>query len=353
MSRTVFTHEHALQPYWDLALAPVQADALAAALELGLFDALSEARSASELAGELALHAPHTALLLELLWSMQLLERDLAQAGSTPRYRCSASTLQYFCRASAAFCGDAWLYRLHAMRHFATQLAPLLREGGQPAPYRSADGVNWAAAAQQQIGQEQRAVTMRAALAVMERIAPFCGHATPLRLLDAGGGPGWVAIALAQAHGGLTGTVFDWPETVAVASANIAHAGLAQRLDTVGGDLAGDDLGQDYDLIWCSSVLHFVPDMAATLARLQSALKPGGVLVCVQAEVAATPGEAARVLPYYLPMRMLGRAVTQQGELAALLRAGQWQQVQHYQASDFPMAPVQVLVARKAAAPGR
>lgn len=351
MSPSSFTQQHALQPYWDLAVAPVQADALAATLELGLFDALTDAHSAAELAAQLSLHAPHTALLLELLWSMQLLERDLAPPHNTPpRYRCSAAAMQYFCRASATFCGDAWLYRLHAMRHFATQLAPLVRDGGQPTPYSSANGVNWAAAAQQQIGQEQRAVTMRAALAVMERIAPFCGHATPLRLLDAGGGPGWVAIALAQAHAGLTGTVFDWPETVAVARANIDYANLAQRLDTVGGDLASDDIGSDYDLIWCSSVLHFVPDMAATLARLQAALKPGGMLVCVQAEVASAPGDAARVLPYYLPMRMLGRCVTQQGELAALLRASGWQQVQQYQASDFPMAPVQVLVARKAQA---
>lgn len=350
MSISSFTQQHALQPYWDLAYAPVQADAIAAALELGLFDALADAHSAAALAAQLTLHAPHTALLLELLWSMQLLERDLAQTEEAPRYRCSAASAEYFCRASTAFCGDAWLYRLHAMRHFATQLTPLVRDGGQPAPYSSANGVNWAAAAQQQIGQEQRSVTMRAALAVMERIAPFCGHATPLRLLDAGGGPGWVAIALAQAHAGLSGTVFDWPETVAVASANIAHARLTPRLDTLGGDLASDDIGQDYDLIWCSSVLHFVPDMAATLLKLQSALKPGGLLVCVQAEVAAAPGEAVRVLPYYLPIRMLGRCVTQQGELAALLRAGGWQQVQQYQASDFPMAPVQVLVARRAQA---
>ncbi|WP_193315696.1 methyltransferase family protein [Janthinobacterium aquaticum] len=125
MSISSFTQQHALQPYWDLAYAPVQADAIAAALELGLFDALADAHSAAELAAQLSLHAPHTALLLELLWSMQLLERDLGQEAS-PRYRCSATTLQYYCRSSPAFCGDAWLYRLHAMRH----LAPLASEGG-------------------------------------------------------------------------------------------------------------------------------------------------------------------------------------------------------------------------------
>jgi hypothetical protein len=42
---------------------------------------------------------------------------------------------------------------------------------------------------------------------------------------------------------------------------------------------------------------------------------------------------------------MLGRTVTRQGELAQLLRDAGWRQEQ-YGASDFPMAPVQVLIAR-------
>ena len=342
-----FTTSHALQPYWDLAVAPVQADALAAALELGIFDVLATPHTPAQLADTLSLHAPHTALLLELLWSMQVLERDVADTdASTQRYRCTASTLQYFCRASVAFCGDAWLYRLHALRHFATQLNTLVCAGGKAAPYSAANGINWAAAAQQQIGQEQRAVTMRAALSVMQRIAPFAARNTPLRLLDLGGGPGWVAIALAQAHAGVHGCVFDWPETVAVAAANIAHAQLSERLETQGGDLGSDDIGGDYDLIWCSSVLHFVPDMAAALRKMHAALKPAGMLVCVQAEIAPAAEDAARVLPYYLPMRMLGRTVTRQGELAQLLRDAGWRQVEQYGASDFPMAPVQVLIAR-------
>jgi SAM-dependent methyltransferase len=138
-------------------------------------------------------------------------------------------------------------------------------------------------------------------------------------------------------HADMHGCVFDWPETVAVAAANIAHAQLSNRLETLGGD---------YDLIWCSSVLHFVPDMTAALRKIHAALTPGGVFVCVQAEIAPTPDDAARVLPYDLPMRMLGRTVTRQGELAQLLRDTGWRQVEQYGTSDFPMAPVQVLIAR-------
>ena len=61
-----FNTPHALQPYWDLAVAPVQADALAAALELDIFDVLTTPHTPTQLARTLSLHAPHTALLLEL-----------------------------------------------------------------------------------------------------------------------------------------------------------------------------------------------------------------------------------------------------------------------------------------------
>ncbi|PJJ20498.1 methyltransferase family protein [Janthinobacterium sp. 67] len=106
--------QHALQPDRYLAIAPFQADGLAAALELGIFDALATPHTPAQLAAALSLHAPHTAMLLELLWSMQMLERDGTDDGMR-RYRCTATTLQYFCRNSVAFCGDAWLSRLHAL----------------------------------------------------------------------------------------------------------------------------------------------------------------------------------------------------------------------------------------------
>ncbi|MEG1056229.1 MAG: class I SAM-dependent methyltransferase, partial [Janthinobacterium sp.] len=172
------------------------------------------------------------------------------------------------------------------------------------------------------------------------------GAGTARRMLDLGGGPGWIALALLRQQPALQASVFDWPEAVAVAADNARQSRLSDRFTALGGNLATDGIGSGYDLVWCSSVLHFVPDMAAALRKIHAALKPGGVFVCVQAEIAATAGEAARVLPYYLPMRMLGRAVTRQGELAQLLRDTGWQQVEQYGASDFPMAPVQVLIAR-------
>ncbi|WP_047472026.1 class I SAM-dependent methyltransferase, partial [Delftia sp. ZNC0008] len=113
--------------------------------------------------------------------------------------------------------------------------------------------------------------------------------------------------------------------------------------------LATDGIGSGYDLVWCSSVLHFVPDAAAVVAKVFDALAPGGVFVCAHAEVDETPEAALRTLPYYLPMRLLGRSVTRRGELQALLAQAGFERIERIESREFPMAPLAVLIARKAA----
>ncbi len=69
----------------------------------------------------------------------------------------------------------------------------------------------WAAAARAQIGQEQRAVSVPAALNLLQQV-PEAGAMR--RMLDLGGGPGWIALALLRQQPALQASVFDWPEAV-------------------------------------------------------------------------------------------------------------------------------------------
>ncbi|WZB75498.1 hypothetical protein WJ972_03635 [Achromobacter insuavis] len=65
-----------------------------------------------------------------------------------------------------------------------------------------------------QIGQEQRALAVAAA---REAVACVPGADAARRILDLGGGPGLIGIALVQDRPHASGVVFDWPETAAVA----------------------------------------------------------------------------------------------------------------------------------------
>ena len=337
MSAPTLMAEHALQPYWDLTLATVRADALRVALEWRLFDRLHEPTGAIELACQLESDAANTGYLLELLWNMHLLERDEAM-----RYRVTAVAQTYFCTSAARYCGDAWAFRLANLRRFGGQLAEQV-SSGQPLTEGFAPG-GWAGAAKVQIAQEQRAVTAELAVALLQALPEFAGAR---RLLDLGGGPGLVAIAAAMAHPALQGEVFDFADTVAIAEQHIRQAGLQRRLSVRAGDLDQDPLGEGFDLIWCSSVLHFVHDPLVSLGKIRAALRPGGVLVCAQAEVPASVHAAARVLPYYLSMRMLGRHVTQTNGLQALARDAGFVGIESRAEVPFAVAPVTVLVARR------
>lgn len=347
---------HELRRWWDLAVAPVQAEGLRLAVELGVLDALVEPAGAAALAQRLQLHPVGTAHLLELLWSMGVLERQGhgrhdGDADADGTYRLDAGACAYLTQGAELSCAKAWLFRLRSMRGFVDSLGEHVRHGpGVPKPPLSADhgpsggAAQWAAAARVQIAQEQRAVTAPAAVEVMTRLPEF---QQAQRLLDLGGGPGLVAIALAQQRPQLQGVVFDFPETVEVAAENILARGLGHRLSTRGGSLAMDDIGSDHDLIWCSSVLHFVPDIEAALRKILVALRPGGVLVAVHAELPREQGGARSVVPWYLPLRMLGRHVPDEGELAAAMARTGFVRIEQFASGQFPMAVQQVVVARR------
>ncbi|EBL8291842.1 O-methyltransferase [Salmonella enterica] len=334
-----------LQPYWDLALANINADVLRVAIEWDLFRYLDKPTEAAAIAARLGLDPANTGYMLDMLWSMGLLSRE---SGDPARYVTQPVARNYFCSDAVQYLGDAFLFRLRGLRHFGSQLAEQVRSG---AISSQADGAhttqeNWAKAAGLQIAQEQRAVTVDAVMALMKRIPEFHSGG---RLLDLGGGPGLIAIAMLQACPAFSGEVFDFPETVKVAQNNINRAGLSERLHIRCGDLATDSIGENFDFIWCSSVLHFVPDINDTLAKIWAALKPGGVFISAHAEVPLTAAEAGKVLPYYLSMQMKRNHVTRKGELSLAIAAIGFTQIEQYDDIAFPVAPVSVLVARKEA----
>lgn len=338
---------HALQPLWDLAAAQVQAEALVLALESGALDRLATPQTPAELAQAQGWNEANTSHWLELLWSMGLLRRGQHEPVS---YLLATDALRYLHSASPESCGAAWLFRLRSLRHSATLLRGLVEHGPAgdgsacSAPLATGNAEGWAAAARAQIGQEQRAVSVPAALNLLQQV-PEAGAAR--RMLDLGGGPGWIALALLRRQPALQASVFDWPEAVAVAADNARQSRLSDRFTALGGNLATDGIGSGYDLVWCSSVLHFVPDAAAVVAKVFDALAPGGVFVCAHAEVDETPEAALRTLPYYLPMRLLGRSVTRRGELQALLAQAGFERIERIESREFPMAPLAVLIARK------
>lgn len=315
-----------------LAAESVLADCLQLALQHHLFDFLETPLSAKKLAEKVGWDAEPTAHLLELLWSFRLLDRQ--QEGESLHYNSSSAVRPYLCQSGERYRGDAWHYRLQALRGFGRELTGMLN---QPLPQHNDQlphDAAWAVAARGQIAQEQRALTADTACAIAATVEQFN---RPARMLDMGGGPGLVSVALAQRFIQLTGVVQDLPLTAEVAMGHLHAAGVSDRFSAVS-ELAEDDC---FDIIWCSSFLHFVADPVQTLVKLYRRLKPGGVLISAHARLGHDPQQVSRVLPFFLPLLMRGKHVFHHGQMTQMLEAVGFR-VEDRGEYAFPMAPLHV-----------
>lgn len=338
-----FRTSHPLQPFWNLAAAPLQSQALDLALQHHLFALLETPKGAADVTRQLDLTPPGAVVWLDLLWSMGLLERHVPAAKGTAETRYSASprAARFFVETSGDNCAQAWQYRCHFLTRVSTQLEALLKKGGAP-DQGAAAGVaapkgTWAQAAREQIGQEQRAVTVPAVRRLFAALPPLPERG---RFLDLGAGAGHIGLALAQQLPGWRGVLCDQAETAEVAQENIRAAGLSDRVEALGCDVNCDSIGSGYDLIWCSSVLHFLSAPQAAVRKLFEALNPGGMLLLAHAELADDAELAARVLPFYAPMILRGHYLPASGELAQWMADAGFRDIRALGRADFPMAPV-------------
>jgi 2-polyprenyl-3-methyl-5-hydroxy-6-metoxy-1,4-benzoquinol methylase len=76
------------------------------------------------------------------------------------------------------------------------------------------------------------------------------------RLLDIGGGSGCFSIEIARRHTQVHASVMDLPIVCALAREYIEAAGLAERIDTVTGDMFSEPWPAGYDAIFFSNIFH-------------------------------------------------------------------------------------------------
>jgi len=335
---------HPLQPLWNLAAAPMQVQALQQAVTLQLFDRLERPMSSAIVAQTLTLQPDSTAIWLDLLWSMGLLHRHADLENQAPEYAATDIAMRYFRHTSPQCCAPAWQARADFLADFSTQWETLLRQGistpEKPQPER------WAQAARSHLGLEQRAVSAAQIAPLLDRLPSLPAQG---RFADVGGGPGHVAIALAQHLPHWQGVVLEQGETTAVAQENIHAAGLHARLSAQSCNINHDNMGSGYDLIWCSSVLHFVQQPAAVVQRLHDALAPDGRLLLAHAELANEPSQAAQTLPFYAGVMLRGGTLPHARDVPRWMQAAGLSDIRALGSIPWALAPLSVHTGRRAA----
>jgi len=286
---------------------------LLTANHLGLFRALRDGpRAAADLAAELQVDARALELVLLALAAEAVLVRTGDRFGLAAD--CAPLLLPDGAQSQAAI----YEHHFHLIARWA-QL-PAVVGTGRPAP-RGRGGRDPAELRAFICGMADISRASSEEVAAKINLAPY------RRLLDLGGGPGTAALTFARRHPDLTCTVYDLPEVVAIAREEIARAGLAARVGTVAGDYFTDELGEGYDCVYVSNIIHSLgPDgIAALFAKARRALVPGGTLMVKDFyldDSRTRPASAARFAVNMLVGTEAGRSYTWTETKRLLAEAG-------------------------------
>lgn len=101
------------------------------------------------------------------------------------------------------------------------------------------------------------------------------------KTLDVGGGSGAFTFAFIEKNPGIKGFVFDLPNVVTITEKYIRAAKLEESVATIPGNYLSDTLGNSYDLILMSAIIHInTPEENRALVKKGAdALSSGGQLV--------------------------------------------------------------------------
>jgi hypothetical protein len=313
---------------------------LMTAVELGLFDMLTQPRTAAEVAQGVQADARAMGIFLNGLAALELVAKE------GDRFVNCDPAARFLVKSSDNYRGAIVNHFRHTVPGWL-KLTETLRLG-QP---RDVNPEKWV---DQQTEEEraQVAAFIWGMHAIARDIAPNVAERLDLKgvrqMLDLGGGPGTYAIFFAQANPQLKATVFDLPLPIDIAQENIANYGLSARIDTLAGNFLQDGIGAGYDFIWISQILHSHTEAQChvILDKAVQALSPGGLLgiqeFFLEDDGYQPPG------PAMFSVHML--AVTPGGRAFTHQEVGQWMQAAGLSAPQhIPSGAMEasILMARK------
>lgn len=305
------------------------------AVELGLFDLLSQgAMSPDEAAERLSTDLRATALFLEALRSLGLLTK---RNGSY----CNAPMSQKF-----------------LVKEKNPYLGHLIRHQGSLSPYWASLGETLRTGQPEALRLVQKGLSKRREeflLAMDARasiVAPQLARAVDLSpcssLLDMGCGPGTFSLILAEAYPHLRLTLLDLKEVLKMAKRKIKEAGLNSRVHCHEADFTLENIGyEQYDAVLISNILHMYgpEENRSLLQKANKALVKGGILL-INDSFLRNGTKAPRGVALFSLMMLMG---THGGQCYRLDEVKNWlRETGFFRTRQFPLPLFMTLIeARK------
>jgi ubiquinone/menaquinone biosynthesis C-methylase UbiE len=255
----------------DMGLSFMHAGTLLAALELGLFDALSEGpQPLAEVARRMGLAEDRADKLVTACAALDLVKRKGATISN------AEETDRFLVRHKPTYFGDYLLHFAKGSYPIWGKLAERLRSVSTQGRGRYYD-----TAAD---SKEARALTeagYTGSQGTARMLARRFDFSPYRRLLDIGGGSGVYSIEACKRYPGLSATVLDFPAVCEVTREFIRKANLDERIEAIGGDFTADPFPAGPDIALLCGNIHAYDSATAerVVKKAYDVLPSGGAMI--------------------------------------------------------------------------
>lgn len=302
---------------------PLYTQILLAGIRFEIFSELKETKKPIEIAEKLSLHPENTGRLLDALAAMELLEKKEGL------YKNTALSDKHLVKGSDSYLGEYLLeeYRRtnSGMGGFESiNIVKLVKEGPDNG-CRNKEGLEAHALFEdytEMVKRSQRAGRAREIADIVASLPEFGGFK---KMLDLGGGPGLIGMAVVQSHPVLKGVIFEIPAVKKAVEESVKEYGLEGRIEVLTGDYTTDPIGGGYDLVLAIGTLNFAKHaLDPVMGKIHAALNPQGVFLCISEGLTAEKTGPGDMVAAWLPSSLKGRDFSlAQGEVSdAALRNG-------------------------------
>ena len=323
---------------YRMIYSPIRTKILLAGIELKVFNYLGVPVYAREVAQTIGAHTKNMGLFLDGLAALELVQKKSGLYQNTPL----AQT--FLVEETETYVGQLLAF-MAGTDSTLDNLTKLVKEGPMPPPKTPPFSVEGLTQAAVMMANTERAGDAQTAVKIVSKLPEFTSSK---KMLDLGGGPGLIGMAIVAAHPDMKGVIFDLPPVVSVAESFIRKYRMVDRVEVLGGDFNCDPIGGGYDIVFTSNSLQFAQDVDIVVKKICDALNPGGVFVSVFGFGKTHEGTKPEVLVLgLLSLVLMGQeAGVEHGYIAeSMLRAG-FRSV-HSSTLDSAWGPMELDIARK------
>ena len=254
---------------YNMLFAPIRLKLLLTSIDLKIFNYLSEPKSAIKVAKELKSNPKNTKVLLDGLTAIDLVHK------SQGIYQNTLISQTFLVRGNQTYLGSM-------IKFMSLSDAPLenlteyVINGPPPKPSSTPFSEEILAQTTSMMANIERAGDAQQMVKIVTKLPEFAHFR---KMLDLGGGPGIIGMAIVDAHPNMKGVIFDLPLVVKITKTFIKEFKMQDRVEILGGDYNNDPIGENYDLIVTCNSLQFASDINLVMKKMFDSLNQKGVLV--------------------------------------------------------------------------